>query len=84
MPSENFMRPMNSVHASMSSYFPVRFDQINLLQYVSRSSTPCLDLWGIFSGDFVPLFPCGFISCPNLLDFLWQSQRFRVVSSLRG
>ena len=59
--------------------FPVRFSQINLLQYVSRSSTPCLDLWGIFSGDFLPVFarffPCGFISCLDLLDFLWMSRR---------
>ena len=47
---------MNWVHASMFSYFPVRLDQINSLQYVSRSSTPCLDLCGIFSGDFLPVF----------------------------
>ena len=47
---------MNWVHASMFSYFPVRLSQINSLQYVSRSSTPCLDLCGIFSGDFLPVF----------------------------
>ena len=70
---------MNWVHASMFSYFPLRLSQINSLQYVSRSSTPCLDLWGIFSGDFLPVFacffPCGFISCLDLLDFLWMSRR---------
>ena len=59
--------------------FPVRSNQINSLHYVSRSSTPCLDLWGIFYGDFLPVFarffPCGFISCLDLLDFLWMSRR---------
>ena len=72
---------MNWVHASMFSYFPLRLSQINSLQYVSRSSTPCLDLWGIFSGDFLPVFarffPCGFISCLDLLGFLWMSRRCR-------
>ena len=49
--------------------FPVRFDQINLLQYVSRSSTPCLDLWGIFSGDFVPLFSMWVYFLPEFAGF---------------
>ena len=60
--------------------FPVRSDQINSLHYVSGSSTPCRDLWGIFSLDFLQLFfpPCGgFISCLDLLGFLWMSRRCR-------
>ena len=59
--------------------FPVRSNQINSLHYVSRSSTPCLDLWGIssrFLACICPFFPpCGFISCLDLLDFLWMSRR---------